>query len=229
MHASATRQPNAAAEPEAHDRRQRVAEVAADAMRRVRVPEAPRRDVRVEDREVGGMEHAVADAHQRDDREQPARRPARATPATRAAGEQRQAAEQHRPRADAVDGEAGDELGDAARRRRTRRPARRAASTRRRTRRAAAETAAAARAGRSATARARRRRAPMTRASRRNDSAACGIQGERRRCKVDGGASSTLYRTAVACLAARGSHNASSEERCMIDKVASPTPNGRRS
>ena len=38
---------------EAHDRRQRVAQVAADAVRRIRVAQAPRRDVGVQDREVG--------------------------------------------------------------------------------------------------------------------------------------------------------------------------------
>ena len=41
--ASATRQPNAAPSAEAHDRRERVTEVAADAVRRIRVAEPPRR------------------------------------------------------------------------------------------------------------------------------------------------------------------------------------------
>ncbi|MFO1396675.1 MAG: hypothetical protein U1F48_06395 [Burkholderiales bacterium] len=100
-------------EREAHERRERVAQVAADAVRRVRVAQAARRDVRVEDREVARMEDTVAHAHQRDDREQPVgiRRERRDE---RAAGGERQAAEQHRPRAEAVDDEARGELRDAA-------------------------------------------------------------------------------------------------------------------
>ena len=72
---------------EAHDRRQRVAQVAADAMRRVGVAQAPRRDVGIEDREVGRMKHAVAHAHQRDDRKQPVDA-GRERRENRAAGEQ---------------------------------------------------------------------------------------------------------------------------------------------
>ena len=98
----------------AHDRRQRVAQVAADAVRRVRVPEAPRRDVGVEDREVARVEDAVADAHQGHDRKQPVRA-GRQPDDRRAAGEQPQTAQQHRTRAETVDREACDELGDAAR------------------------------------------------------------------------------------------------------------------
>ena len=82
MHASAIAPAERGGEGEAHDRRQRVAQVAADAVRRIRVAQAPRRDVGVEDREVARMEHAVAHAHERDDREQPVRRRA---PARRAA------------------------------------------------------------------------------------------------------------------------------------------------
>ena len=103
------------AEREAHDRRQRIAQVAADAVRAVRVAEPPRRDVGVEDREIGRMEHAVADPHQRDDRKEPADagNEARDDDAAGGEGEPR---EEHRAGADAVDGEARRELRDAARR-----------------------------------------------------------------------------------------------------------------
>ena len=143
---------------------------AADAVRRVRVAEPPRRDVRVQDREVGGMEHAVAHAHHSRDREQPADpgRPAKRAACRRPAAP---AAEQHGSRTEPVDVEAGGELRQARGRVERRRPARRAASTTRRTRRAAAETAAAARAGRRCDIPCASPTSPMTRASRRNESA----------------------------------------------------------
>jgi hypothetical protein len=102
-------------ETEAHDRRRCVADVAADAVRRVCVAEPARRDARVQDREVGGVEHAVAEAHQDDDREQPAHA-GHERSEERAAGEQREAGEERGPRAEAVDEEPRGELRDARRR-----------------------------------------------------------------------------------------------------------------
>ena len=98
-----------AAEPEAHHGRERIAEASADAVRAVGVAEPPRTDVGVEHGEVGRMEHAVADAHQDDQRKQPA--DAGDQPGDeRAAGEQSEAGEQDRTRPEAIDGETGAEL-----------------------------------------------------------------------------------------------------------------------
>jgi hypothetical protein len=71
-----------------------------------------RRHVRVEDREVDRMEHAVAEPHQDGDREEP-QGAGHQRRGDRPAGEQAQAREQHRPRAEAVDGESAGELRDA--------------------------------------------------------------------------------------------------------------------
>ena len=60
------------------------------------------------------MEDAIADAHQRDDRKQPIRIGGECGEHG-AAGEQSKPTEQHRPRAEAIDGEARGELRDAAR------------------------------------------------------------------------------------------------------------------
>lgn len=75
--------------------------------------EAPRRDARVEDREIRRVEHAVADTHQHRDRIEPedARGGARED---RAAREQPESAQEHGTSAVAVDGEARGELGEAA-------------------------------------------------------------------------------------------------------------------
>jgi len=60
------------------------------------------------------MEHAVANAHQNHEREEPV--DARYQPAAEhAAREKRDAAQQHRPRAEAIDREAGAELAHPAR------------------------------------------------------------------------------------------------------------------
>ena len=98
----------------AQDRRESVSEIAADPVRAVRVTEPLGRDVRVEDREIRGMEHAVADSHQRGDRIEPVDAGHEARD-DRSAGEQAQSAKQHRTGAEAVDGESGRELRDAAR------------------------------------------------------------------------------------------------------------------
>ncbi len=103
-----------AAQRKAHHRRERIAEIAADAVRAVRVAEAARRDVGIENREIGGVKHAVAHTHQRDDREQP-RDAGRETRERRPAGEQCQAGQQYRSRPEAVHREAGGELRDVAR------------------------------------------------------------------------------------------------------------------
>ena len=99
----------------AHDRREGIAQAAADAVGRVRVAKPARRHVRIENREVARVEHTVADAHEHDDREHPVhvRREPREDGASR---EEREAAEEHRARAEAVDREARDELRGAARR-----------------------------------------------------------------------------------------------------------------
>ena len=102
-----------AAESEAHDRRQRVAEAASDAVRAVGMTEPPRVDVGIEHGEVGRMEHPIADAHQDDQRKQPAdtgHEPGDERPA----GQQAKTGEQHRTGPEAIDGEAGAELADAA-------------------------------------------------------------------------------------------------------------------
>jgi hypothetical protein len=102
-----------AAQAVAHDRRDRVADAAAYAVRAVRMSEPLRSDVCIEHGKICGMEHAVADTHQNDEREQPV--DAGNEPSgEHAAREQRDAAEQHRPRTVAVDGEPGAELAQAA-------------------------------------------------------------------------------------------------------------------
>ena len=103
------------AQREAHDRCQRVAQVAADSVRAVRVAEPSRRDARVEDREIGRVEHSVADSHERHDRKQPADAGDEARDDD-AAGRERESGEQHRTRAEPIDGEPRQELRDAARR-----------------------------------------------------------------------------------------------------------------
>ena len=96
------------------DRRDGVTQVAADAVRAVGVAKPLRRDVRVQDREVGRMEDAVADPHQRGDRIKPGDR--RREPGEKcAAGQEPEAAQQHGTRAEAVDREAGGELRRATR------------------------------------------------------------------------------------------------------------------
>jgi len=102
------------AEPEADDRRERVAQVATHAVRRIRIAEVPRCHARVENREVAGMENAVADPHHGGKRKQESRiRRERRT--HRGRREQSHARQQHRLRAEAIDQEPGRELGDAAR------------------------------------------------------------------------------------------------------------------
>jgi hypothetical protein len=103
-----------AAEAEAHDRRERVAQVAADAVHRVRMAEAPRRDARVEDRVVGRVEDAVTEPDQRGEQEQPVRA-GRERAEHRAGRGQHHAAEQHGPRAEAVDQESRRQLHHRAR------------------------------------------------------------------------------------------------------------------
>src|SRR5207253_9785583 len=85
-----------------------------DAVRAVGVTETARVDVGVEDREVRRMKHAVAEAHDCGERKQPvdARNEAGDE---RATGEQTDAAEQDRARAEAVHGKARPELAYAAR------------------------------------------------------------------------------------------------------------------
>ena len=68
------------AQAEADDRRQRVAEVAADTMHRIGDSRVASVDVRVQDREIGRMENAVADAH-----DAPPRETANAAPGASAA------------------------------------------------------------------------------------------------------------------------------------------------
>ena len=102
-----------AADTVAHDRGGGEAQAAADTVHAVRMPEPARVDVGVEHREVGRMENAVADAHQRGQREQPvdARNERRAQ---RAAGQKADSTQQDRPRAKTIDGETGRELTRAA-------------------------------------------------------------------------------------------------------------------
>ena len=105
---------NHAAQPITHDRRHRVAETASDPVRAVGVPQPPRCDVGVEDREIRWMEHPVAHTHDERQRKQPEdvghepgdERPAREQPDT---------AEQYRARAEPIDREACTELAEAAR------------------------------------------------------------------------------------------------------------------
>ncbi len=102
------------AQPETHDWRERIAEVAADAVRRIRMTQPPRRHVRIENREVRWVKHAVAGAHDRRAGEQP---PGigRERGGQRAAGQQRQARQQDQPGATAIDEESGGELNEATR------------------------------------------------------------------------------------------------------------------
>ena len=102
------------AQSEAHDRRERVTEIPADTVRRIRVAEPARRDVRIEDREIGRVEDAVARAHDRSARKEPpgVRRERRGE---RAAGEQAETCQQHGACAEPVDDEARRELHEAAR------------------------------------------------------------------------------------------------------------------
>ncbi len=77
------------------------------------MPEPPRIDLGVEHGEVRRMEHPIADAHQHDQRKQPA--DARHQPGGEGpAGEQPEAGEQHRARAEAIDGKTGAELAKSA-------------------------------------------------------------------------------------------------------------------
>ena len=102
------------AEPVAHHGGNCPAEIAADAVGAVRGPQAARRDVGVENREIGRMKDAIADPHHADEEIEPAER--RHQPGNaRSAGEKRDAGEQDRARTNAIDGEAGGELGDSAR------------------------------------------------------------------------------------------------------------------
>ncbi len=152
------------AEREAHDRREGVAKVAADSVRAVRMAQPPRRDIGIEDREIRRVEHAIADAHQRDDGKQPADAGHDARDDDPAGGE-RQPREEHRARAKTIDREARQRTARRRSPHSRRRPACRGPHSSFRTRRAAAERAAAARAGRNATsgARSRRRRSPLRR------------------------------------------------------------------
>ena len=102
------------AQTEADDRRQRVAEIAADAVHRIGVAEPLGVDVRVQDREIGRMEDAVANPHDRRGGKQPGRaRGERCTERSR--DQQRHARQQHRTRAEAIDRKSRSELRHAAR------------------------------------------------------------------------------------------------------------------
>src|SRR5215472_2666007 len=103
-----------AADTETHDRGERIAHAAADAVRAVRVAETLRRHVRVEHGEVRGMKHAVADAHQNGQRKQPVHAGHEAIQQY-ASREQAEPAQQHRPGAEAVHGETGAKLAYPAR------------------------------------------------------------------------------------------------------------------
>ena len=169
-----------------------------------------------------GMEHAVADAHQRGDRKQPADAGDEARE-HRAAGGERQPREQHRARAEAVDGEARRELRDAARRVEDADQRAEDGVARRRTRPAAAETAAAAPAGRSATAgaRSRRRRSlwrrgGTSRGGRDPRRAACEQSLNYTGCRC---AARRRRRKVAAARADRAARHRIEEEADMVDKV----------
>ncbi len=77
------------------------------------MPEALWRHARIENRKVRGVEHAVADPHQRGDRIEP-EDAGRKTREDRPAGDQAEPPQKHGTRAEAVDGEPGRELGQSA-------------------------------------------------------------------------------------------------------------------
>ena len=96
------------------DGRKRVAQAAADTVRTVRVAESARSDVSIEHREIGRMKDSVANAHERGQGKQPDDA-GNAAGKERTAGEQGEPAEEHGPRAKAVDGEARAKLAQGAR------------------------------------------------------------------------------------------------------------------